>query len=126
MRPRTTLFTLLVTFLAVPAAQAQAPADSASTPSVASSDTAWVGGPRMESARVGLTRNVALAPAMAAKTAESPLVQTTQQRGNSGRTMMLVGGLVFMGGLLIGNDVGTAIAVTGLAVGAYGFYQLIR
>jgi hypothetical protein len=120
------LFTLFVTVLAVPTAQGQAQSDSASAaPTVATSDSARVGaGPRVEAARVGIAQN-ASASAQVSTATPVPLVQGNQSN-NSGRTLMLVGGLVFMGGLLIGDNVGTAIAVTGLAFGAYGFYQLIR
>ena len=38
------------------------------------------------------------------------------------KTLMIVGGAMFLGGLLIGDDVGTAIAVGGLAVGVYGLF----
>lgn len=125
MRPRTTLFSILVIFLAVPATRSYAQADLAPTPAASESDTTTRGGPRADAARAGIARNAPDATARAAHAvAAPPFVQAPSRE--RGRTMMLVGGVVFLGGLLIGDDVGTAIAVTGLVIGVWGFYQLIR
>lgn len=42
------------------------------------------------------------------------------------RLLMVIGGAAFVGGLLIGDDAGTAIAVAGLGVGIYGLYLYLR
>jgi hypothetical protein len=39
---------------------------------------------------------------------------------------MVVGGAAFVGGLLVGDDAGTAIAVVGLGIGLYGLYLYMR
>jgi len=43
-----------------------------------------------------------------------------------GQLWMVVGAAAFVGGLLIGDDAGTAIAVVGLGVGVYGLYLYLR
>ena len=43
-----------------------------------------------------------------------------------GVALMVVGGAAMLGGLIIGGDGGTAIAVGGLAVGLVGLYQYVR
>jgi hypothetical protein len=119
------LFTILVVFLAVPATRGHAQADLAPTPAASESDATTRGGPRADAVRVGIARSATDATARSAHAvAAPPLVQAASRE--RGRTMMLVGGVVFLGGLLIGDDVGTAIAVTGLVIGVWGFYQLIR
>jgi hypothetical protein len=119
------LFTILIVVLAVPATRGHAQADRAPTPAAAESDTMARGGPRADAARAGIARNAPDATARSVHAvAAPPFVQAASRE--RGRTMMLVGGVVFLGGLLIGDDVGTAIAVTGLAIGVWGFYQLIR
>lgn len=42
--------------------------------------------------------------------------------GGRGQALAIVGGAAFLGGLLIGGDAGTAIAIGGLAVGVYGLW----
>lgn len=43
-----------------------------------------------------------------------------------GVALMVVGGAAMIGGLIIGNGAGDAIAVGGLAVGLIGLYQYVR
>lgn len=43
-----------------------------------------------------------------------------------GMALMVVGGAAMVGGLLIGGDGGSAIAIGGLAVGLVGLYQYVR
>jgi hypothetical protein len=43
-----------------------------------------------------------------------------------GQLYMVIGGAAFVGGLLIGDDAGTAIAVVGLGIGIYGLYLYMR
>jgi hypothetical protein len=78
------------------------------------------GGPRMESATVG----VRSAPAAGAIAVAAP----PQARRNLGqaRAMMIVGGATFLAGALIGGDAGTIIMVGGAAIGLWGLYQYLR
>lgn len=50
------------------------------------------------------------------------IMQRSTRSRTAPTTLMIVGGAMFLGGLLIGDDVGTAIAVGGLAVGVYGLF----
>jgi len=56
---------------------------------------------------------------VAVRAATNALAQTRARRGT---TLMIVGGAAFLAGLIIGDDVGTAIAVGGAAAGLYGLY----
>ena len=75
-------------------------------------------GPRIESS------SVAFQPAA--------LPESDIQRGASSqnlgqaRAMMIVGGAAVVVGLVIGDDVGTLIAVSGAVVGLYGLYQYLK
>ena len=125
MERRTTLFSFLVMLLAVPGGRALGQNAMPPAPAVDSASTPPPSGPRVELARVGIAHP---APAVAhvRTSADGPAPPVVQGSRESGRTMMLVGGVAFLGGLLIGDNAGTAIAIGGLAVGVWGFYQLIR
>ncbi len=45
---------------------------------------------------------------------------------STGRTLAIVGGVAFIGGLIIEGDAGTAIAVGGLVIGLIGLYQWLK
>jgi len=62
------------------------------------------------------------APAVAAESDVMQPNQPVMQRRGSGAGFMIAGAALFIGGLLIGGDAGTAVAVAGAAVGAYGLY----
>jgi hypothetical protein len=49
-------------------------------------------------------------------------------RGGYGQpvALMVVGGAAVLVGLIIGNDVGTVIAVGGAIAGLYGLYQYLQ
>jgi hypothetical protein len=40
--------------------------------------------------------------------------------------LAIIGGALFLGGLIIDDDAGTAIAVAGLAIGVWGLYLWMR
>ena len=46
-----------------------------------------------------------------------------QSRSRQGQTLMIVGGVGFLAGLIIGDDAGTALAIGGAVVGLYGLYK---
>ena len=72
-------------------------------------------GPTMDAA------SVAVRHAPAADVAAAP-------RGGYGQpvALMVVGGAAVLVGLIIGNDVGTVIAVGGAIAGLYGLYQYLQ
>ena len=45
---------------------------------------------------------------------------------NTGRVLAIVGGAAVIGGLVIGDDAGTAIAVGGLVMGLIGLYMWLK
>jgi hypothetical protein len=53
-----------------------------------------------------------------------PVLQARKNK-ETGLTLMIVGGAMFVGGLIIGDTGGTILAVGGLGVGAYGLYLYI-
>lgn len=60
-------------------------------------------------------------------TADAPRPVALAAAGNrSGRKLAIVGGAAFLGGLMIGDDAGTAIAVGGLLVGVYGLWLWLK
>lgn len=77
-------------------------------------------GPRREAAVAGVRTSAVAA-------ADLPAVAQPRQ-GNTGRAaaLTIIGTAAFIGGLLIGDDAGTAIAVGGLVVGLIGLWQWMR
>jgi hypothetical protein len=71
-------------------------------------------GPRVESSIAGVRLQVTDAPLSPA-----PVVASRTGRGQA---LAIVGGVAFLGGLMIGDNAGTAIAVGGLGVGVYGLW----
>lgn len=63
---------------------------------------------------------------LASRDTAQPAVVLAVSRTGRGQTLAIVGGAAFLGGLLIGDDVGTAIAVGGLAVGVYGLWLWLK
>lgn len=89
----------------------------------ASTDNEWVRGeptgPRRQATVAGVR----------AEAADAPLPAPLQARRNNtstAATLTIIGTAAFVGGLLIGDDVGTAIAVGGLAAGLIGLYMWLR
>ena len=76
-------------------------------------------GPTMASATLGYS---------SATDATTEMTWNNQQRSknNSGPVLAIVGGAALIGGLLIGDDAGTAIAVGGLIMGLIGLYLWLK
>lgn len=66
------------------------------------------------------------APAPAEASAEKAVNQPAMQSRGASTAFMIVGGALLLAGLLIDNDAGTLVAVTGAAIGAYGLYLHFR
>lgn len=58
---------------------------------------------------------------LASRAVTGPVVKDKE----TGLTLMIVGGALFVGGLVIGDDGGTILAVAGLGIGAYGLYLYV-
>jgi hypothetical protein len=76
-------------------------------------------GPTMASATLGYN---------SATDASTEMTWNHQQRSknSSGPVLAIVGGAAFIGGLLIGDSAGTAIAVGGLIMGLIGLYLWLK
>lgn len=68
---------------------------------------------------------IAPAPTVATTSEEQPAQPMMQRRG-SGVGLMIAGGALFVAGLIVGDDAGTVLAITGAAIGAYGLYLYFR
>ena len=71
----------------------------------------------------GATAGIRPAPASATLVPGS-----AEQQGSFGRaeTLMIVGGAAFVAGLIIGDDAGTIVMVSGAAIGLYGLYLYLQ
>jgi hypothetical protein len=78
-------------------------------------------GPTARGAAVGAR---AIAPA----STDRPLLAGVQQGRNVGQSkaLMIVGGAALVAGLIIGDDAGALLAVSGAVVGLYGLYLFVR
>ena len=120
---RAQLLTLLACVVASPLAAQMAtpdPAVAEIAPVVAPPiPDAPAAGPTMASATLGYSN---------ASEASTEMTWNNQQRAknNSGPVLAIVGGAALIGGLLIGDDAGTAIAVGGLIMGLIGLYLWLK
>ena len=116
-------FALIFAALAAPPAFAQERATPVSSPAPAAAPAKeFLGGPTIDRAAVG-ARPLAQQPI-----SEADAQAALQQRLGLGkaRALMIVGFATVIIGLLIGDDVGTLIAIGGAAVGLYGLYNYLR
>lgn len=95
-----------LTLAPIASATAQAP----------SARSALAAGPRLDASVAGIVR----APSAPAEF--DVLAQNPRRSRAKPTSLMIIGGAALIGGLLIGDAAGTAIAVGGLAVGIYGLY----
>jgi hypothetical protein len=77
-------------------------------------------GPRLE------TSAIALQPSVASDSAEATQRRSSSRGMGQAQAMMIVGGAAVVVGIIIGDDVGTLIAVSGAVVGLYGLYQYLK
>lgn len=102
-------------------------AGSDSLPSMAAGSNAAsqpIRGPRADAVRVGISR-ASESATLRRDVAPAPYLPQAQTRQN-GRVLAIIGGALFLGGLIIDDDAGTAIAVAGLAIGVWGLYLWMR
>lgn len=131
MRIRSTVHVLSVAVgfaLFTPSLQAQAPAlptgaadVQLTTRTPAGSDVAQVepAGPRRQATVVGVRADAA------ASELPAPL-QARRNNTSTAATLTIIGGAAFVGGLLIDNNAGNAIAVGGLVMALVGLYLWLR
>ncbi|HEX6058487.1 MAG TPA: hypothetical protein VFZ11_05665 [Gemmatimonadaceae bacterium] len=111
---RTHLAALVALVVLAPVAGAQelARPDARETPAAVAAPAA----PSRDAASVAVRAPVAAADATVGEGAVA-----AAQFGR-GETLMIVGGAALLAGLIIGDDAGTVIAVSGAIVGLYGLY----
>ena len=104
-------------------------------PSLAAQSSQAIG-PRLESARAGVSAAIAL-PAAAQPGEAEALVATAPaiapaalpQNPNlrrRGVPQMIIGGVAIVGGALVGGDAGTIVSLAGLGYGIYGLYLYLN
>ena len=80
-------------------------------------------GPTMVAARAGIPSHVAEENLSAQEAAD----RAAHGAGlGTGGALMIVGGAAFVTGLIIGGGAGTALAVGGVLVAAYGLYLFLK
>ncbi len=90
-------------------------------PAVAADAAALIAGPTIAASAI------AARPATAtAATAEEASAAMFQSRGRRGGTLMIIGGAALLAGVLVGDDVGTALSLGGAIVGLYGLYLWLQ
>ena len=97
---------------------AAAPTFATSTPPADVSAPARGGGPTVDAARVGVTRQTS--------SELQPAAQARRRGMGQPIALMVVGGAALLTGLIIGGDAGTVIAVGGALVGLYGLYEYLQ
>jgi hypothetical protein len=107
---------------AIALASAVANADTAAAPS--SEARVTPSGPVVDVASSGVrfapARIDAASPDAAAATAAQ------RQRFTQSETLMIVGGVAFLAGAVIGGDAGTVIMIGGAAIGIYGLFLYLQ
>ena len=86
---------------------------------VTASVQAPAAGPTLDAATIGIHRD-------ATQSATTPTNATPVRRGDQPTALMIVGGVAFLAGAIIGGDAGTIIMVGGAAVGLYGLYLYLQ
>lgn len=122
MRRIASLFVLASAALLAPRvsrAQDITPGERSSAPVITAS-VAAPGGPTLDAATIGIRHPADDAAATSAN------VGAAVRRGDQSTALMIVGGVAFLAGALIGGDAGTIIMVGGAAVGVYGLYLYLQ
>ncbi len=108
-----------------PGATAPAPAPH-DAPGASAQVATAPGGPLARTVRAGIApglHGVAEAEAATGRVNVPPQPANLRRRG---MPQMLIGGAAMLGGLIIGDDVGTVVALGGLGFGLYGLYLYLQ
>ena len=124
---RSVLSGMLALALLAPAAHAQS-AEASSSSAAPVQEHAEQSQEARPAAGGGPTIDAATAGIRPATTPATVLPGSAQQQGSFGRaeTLMIVGGAAFVAGLIIGDDAGTIVMVSGAAIGLYGLYLYLQ
>ncbi len=86
---------------------------------------AQAAGPTLEAATAGVRVHVETEQMSPQESADRAAAAGGGGLGTGG-ALMIVGGAALVAGLLIGGGAGTAVAIGGVAVGAYGLYVFLK
>lgn len=90
-----------------------------STARAQSSESKPQSGPTVAAARVAVSPDLRM-------DARVPSSLDLRQRLTRSESLMIIGGVVFLAGAIIGDDPGTIIMIGGAAVGIYGLYLYLQ
>jgi hypothetical protein len=96
------------------------------TPDAALADVAPVVAPAVPSAGPTIASTTLGYSNVADASSEMTWNNQRRSKNSSGPVLAIVGGAAVIGGLLIGDDAGTAIAVGGLVMGLIGLYLWLK
>lgn len=63
--------------------------------------------------------------AEAPATDDAPIAMPMRRVSGRGTALAIVGGALFVGGLIAGGDAGTIMVISGAGIGAYGLYLML-
>jgi hypothetical protein len=78
---------------------------------------------RLDGKQAGISHNTIVKHSRVSEAPSAGATTALQSRSRQGQTLMIVGGVGFLAGLIIGDSAGTALAIGGAVVGLYGLYQ---
>lgn len=89
---------------------------------VVASEAATAAGPTLD----GATAGVRSAPTIESRTSLEAALKQDEPRMGRNVALMIVGGAALITGLIIGDDAGAVIAVSGAIIGLYGLYNFVK
>jgi len=78
---------------------------------------------RLDGKQAGISHSTIVKNSRVSEAPSAGATTALQSRSRQGQTLMIVGGVGFLAGLIIGDSAGTALAIGGAVVGLYGLYQ---
>lgn len=83
--------------------------------------------PTADTTRVGPTADAARIAVSEPRSSDLTITTAAPRRGlGQPVALMVVGGAALLAGLIIGDDAGTVIAVSGALIGLYGLYEYLQ
>lgn len=78
---------------------------------------------RLDGKQAGISHSTIAKNSRVSEVPSAGATSALQSKSRQGQTLMIVGGVGFLAGLIIGDDAGTALAIGGAVVGLYGLYK---
>ena len=98
-------------------------AQNAGAPKLSTEPSSVSAEARLDGKQAGISHNTIVKHSRVAEAPSAGATTALQSRSRQGQTLMIVGGVGFLAGLIIGDSAGTALAIGGAVVGLYGLYQ---